>query len=105
MNPSTSHQTIPSAPNSSIIWDDYDRQSLFQSWLKTAGSNHHLSDNTLRSASADASFRRYFRIDNSLAVIIPLSALGETHEDTVFLNLDKQQIESLPAFPVSRRWS
>jgi hypothetical protein len=38
-------------------------------------------------------------------VIIPLSALGETHEDTVFLNLDKQQIESLPAFPVSRRWS
>ncbi|MBP8872875.1 MAG: phosphotransferase [Polaromonas sp.] len=66
MNPSTSHQTIPSAPNSSIIWDDYDRQSLFQSWLKTAGSNHHLSDNTLRSASADASFRRYFRIDNSL---------------------------------------
>ncbi|MBK9602803.1 MAG: PRC-barrel domain containing protein [Anaerolineales bacterium] len=38
-------------------------------------------------------------------VIIPLSALGETREDTVFLNLDKQQIESLPAFPVSRRWS
>ncbi len=66
MNPSTSHQTIPSALNSSIIWDDTDRQSLFQSWLKTAGPNHHLSDNTLRSASADASFRRYFRIDNSL---------------------------------------
>ena len=41
-------------------------------------------------------------------VIIPLSALkpmGETYEDTVFLNLDKQQIASLPTFPLHRRWS
>jgi hypothetical protein len=29
-------------------------------------------------------------------VIIPLSAMGKTHEDTVFLKLDKHQIESLP---------
>ena len=38
-------------------------------------------------------------------VIIPLSAMGETREDTVFLKLDKHQIESLPTFPVHRRWS
>ena len=38
-------------------------------------------------------------------VIIPLSAMGETHRDTVFLKLDKHQIESLPTFPVHRRWS
>jgi sporulation protein YlmC with PRC-barrel domain len=38
-------------------------------------------------------------------VIIPVSAMGETREDTVFLKLDKRQIESLPTFPVSRRWS
>jgi hypothetical protein len=38
-------------------------------------------------------------------VIIPLSAMGKTHEDTVFLKLDKHQIESLPTFPVQRRWS
>ena len=38
-------------------------------------------------------------------VIIPLSALGKTSDDTVFLKLDKQQIESLPTFPVHRRWS
>jgi sporulation protein YlmC with PRC-barrel domain len=38
-------------------------------------------------------------------VIIPLSAMGDTHEDTVFLKLDKQQIESLPTFPLHRRWS
>jgi sporulation protein YlmC with PRC-barrel domain len=38
-------------------------------------------------------------------VIIPLSAMGDTRGDTVFLELDKHQIESLPTFPVHRRWS
>jgi hypothetical protein len=38
-------------------------------------------------------------------VVVPLSALGETREDTVFLNLDKHQIESLPTFSMRRRWS
>ena len=38
-------------------------------------------------------------------VIIPLSAMAETRADTVFLKLDKHQIESLPTFPVHRRWS
>jgi hypothetical protein len=38
-------------------------------------------------------------------VIIPLSAMGDTHDDTVFLNLAKHQIESLPTFPLHRRWS
>jgi hypothetical protein len=38
-------------------------------------------------------------------VIIPLSAMDDTHEGTVFLKLDKHQIESLPTFPLQRRWS
>jgi uncharacterized protein YifN (PemK superfamily) len=38
-------------------------------------------------------------------VILPLSAMGDTHDDTVFLKLDKHQIASLPIFPVHRRWS
>jgi sporulation protein YlmC with PRC-barrel domain len=38
-------------------------------------------------------------------VIIPLSTMGDTREDTVFLKLDKHQIESLPTFPMHKRWS
>ena len=38
-------------------------------------------------------------------VTIPLSAMGELREDTIFLKLDKHQIETLPIFPVNRRWS
>ena len=37
-------------------------------------------------------------------VIIPVSAIRDMDEDTVYLNLHKHEIESLPAFPVSRRW-
>ncbi len=38
-------------------------------------------------------------------VIIPLSAMGKTLDGTMFLKLNKRQIESLPTFPVHRRWS
>lgn len=37
-------------------------------------------------------------------VIIPISTIDKTYEDTVYLKLDKHQIESLPTFPVHRRW-
>jgi uncharacterized protein YrrD len=35
-------------------------------------------------------------------VIIPLSAMGDTRDDTLFLKLNKHQIESLSSFPVHR---
>jgi sporulation protein YlmC with PRC-barrel domain len=38
-------------------------------------------------------------------VTIPLSVIGDTGEDTVFLKIDKHQIESLSTFPVNRRWA
>ena len=38
-------------------------------------------------------------------VTIPLSAMGDTRDGTVFLKLDKQQIESLPTVSVHRRWA
>ena len=38
-------------------------------------------------------------------VVIPVSEIRETLDDTVFLTLDKQQIASLPTFPLNRRWS
>lgn len=41
-------------------------------------------------------------------VMIPVSALspmGKTHEDIVFLNLNKHQVEALPTVPLHRRWA
>jgi hypothetical protein len=37
-------------------------------------------------------------------VIIPISAMKVREENTVLLKLSKQQVESLPTFPINRRW-
>ena len=47
----------------SIGWADPARQQAFNAWLQAAAPAHTLDVTSLRLASADASFRRYFRID------------------------------------------
>ncbi len=46
-----------------IVWADPARASVFGSWLLSLATDHHLVPASLRLASADASFRRYFRVD------------------------------------------
>ena len=50
---------VPRAP---IAWPDAQRRAAFERWLATIGPRHGLQPDTLAPASADASFRRYFRI-------------------------------------------
>jgi aminoglycoside/choline kinase family phosphotransferase len=51
-----------SAP-ADIAWPDAIRAQTFAVWLMTQAEAHALDLTSLRPASADASFRRYFRID------------------------------------------
>jgi aminoglycoside/choline kinase family phosphotransferase len=46
------------------VWSDAQRETDFNTWLSHVAPAHGLRLPTLRSASADASFRRYFRIDS-----------------------------------------
>ncbi len=48
---------------SPIAWTDATRASAFSQWLHTVAPQHALLPDTVRLASADASFRRYFRVD------------------------------------------
>ena len=48
---------------SSLDWTDSHRASAFAQWLATVAPQHALQIDTVRLASADASFRRYFRVD------------------------------------------
>jgi N-acetylmuramate 1-kinase len=57
-------------PTPAISWSDPKRQAGFLVWLQSVVGQHGLLPATLRPASADASFRRYFRIDQ------PASAQG-----------------------------
>jgi N-acetylmuramate 1-kinase len=55
---------IPSpAPVSEVSWADPVRQLVFQHWLAGIAAAQGLLPATLRIASADASFRRYLRVD------------------------------------------
>jgi N-acetylmuramate 1-kinase len=63
MGLSMSPQTpSPSAPHS-VIWSDPQRENAFHQWLTNIAPAHGLQPASLRIASADASFRRYLRID------------------------------------------
>ena len=52
--------TLQPAP---VTWADPQRKSDFERWLAPLAAQHGLRTETLRAASADASFRRYLRID------------------------------------------
>ena len=58
----------PIAPSTSPspAWTDPSRQLAFNHWLEGLASAHGLQPASLRVASADASFRRYLRIDSTL---------------------------------------
>ena len=47
-----------------VLWADPQREAVFQRWLQRLTPVHGLRASTLRPASADASFRRYLRIDS-----------------------------------------
>ena len=59
-----SHPTHSSPAAADVIWADPTRQAAFAIWLSDTAARHGLLPNTLRIASADASFRRYLRVDS-----------------------------------------
>jgi N-acetylmuramate 1-kinase len=64
-----------SAINAPIVWADTLREQAFQTWLQKMAAQHQLAVETLRPASADASFRRYFRIDATIDATISASLI------------------------------
>ncbi|MGA0572005.1 aminoglycoside phosphotransferase family protein [Variovorax sp. VNK109] len=58
--------SVPVA-NMPVSWDDPVRAQAFARWLESVTGPHRLLPDTLRTASADASFRRYLRIDSATA--------------------------------------
>ncbi len=46
-----------------IVWEDTQRAQNFSAWLQSVSAQHALVAASVRPASADASFRRYFRVD------------------------------------------
>ena len=60
--------------HASIEWAQPDRQVAFHQWLDAQASAHGVLPATVRAASADASFRRYFRINQGTGSCIIMDA-------------------------------
>ncbi|WP_255484758.1 aminoglycoside phosphotransferase family protein [Acidovorax sp. JMULE5] len=58
--------TVATPATSTVAWPDAARQTAFEAWLAPLVGPHQLLPATLRPASADASFRRYLRIDSAM---------------------------------------
>ena len=61
LDPSVAASPQPPAP----VWADPARAGAFHEWLAREAPMHGLVPDTVRVASADASFRRYLRIDSA----------------------------------------
>jgi aminoglycoside/choline kinase family phosphotransferase len=74
----------------SIAWDDPARGQAFDAWLGAAASAHGLHPSTLRIASADASFRRYFRVDSQGGSRIVMDAPPALEDVRPFVDVAKR---------------
>lgn len=63
------------------------RYQLLLSWLHTLESSHTLQLDTLRPASGDASFRRYFRLDSAHGTVIVMDAPPAKEDTAAFVDI------------------
>ena len=63
--PPSSYPFSASPAGNPVAWPDAARHAAFEAWLAPLAQTHGLLPASLRPASADASFRRYLRIDGT----------------------------------------
>lgn len=81
----------PQQPHCSSIeqlgWQDMSRAHTFSQWLESVRLAHGLNLDSLRAASADASFRRYFRVDAAGSSLIIMDAPPDMENSQPFVEI------------------
>ncbi len=75
------------ANHPSVQWADSVREAAFFNWLGEVGAKHRLDAGSLRIASADASFRRYLRIDSAHGSRIVMDAPPDKENSRPFVTV------------------
>ena len=70
-----------------VTWPDPAREAAFQRWLGSVAGAHQLQVATLRPASADASFRRYLRVDTDTGSRIIMDAPPDKEDCRPFVKV------------------
>jgi aminoglycoside/choline kinase family phosphotransferase len=74
-------------PATAPIWSDAQREADFSAWLARLAPAHGLVIDSLRTASADASFRRYLRVDGSQGSYIIMDAPPDKEDCQPFVKV------------------
>ena len=87
MSLSTPKPASPSDSQIQVDWPDPQRQLLFTQWLASLPEALGLQHATLRPASADASFRRYLRIEGASGSLVIMDAPPERENCKPFVQV------------------
>src|SRR6478672_10181715 len=83
-----SFSPAPSAGHGpSVAWSDPERERAFHQWLHAVAGPHGLDPSSLRPASADASFRRYLRVDGTQGSRIVMDAPPDKEDCRPFVKV------------------
>ena len=92
--------TLHAAP----AWSDASRQATFNTWLTRVAPTHQLAVETLRLASADASFRRYFRVDAAQGSCIIMDAPPDKEDCRPFAKVAQMMMDAGVHAPEVLAW-
>ncbi len=79
--------STPNTPSPAVTWSSPERALHFAGWLAQVSVEHQLHPGTLRPASADASFRRYLRIDTTNGSRIIMDAPTDKEDSQPFVQV------------------
>ena len=86
-NPSNA-PTSTSDDNTQVKWSEPGRHNGFTQWLASLPADLGLQPDTLRPASADASFRRYLRIESARGSLVIMDAPPDKEDCMPFVQVD-----------------
>ena len=78
----------------SIAWAFPEREIAFHQWLDAQASAHGVLPATVRAASADASFRRYFRVDTASGSCIVMDAPPDKENCEPFVRIARLMLDA-----------
>jgi len=87
MSDPTTSPAQAGGPAAAVHWDDPARRQAFEQWLQGVAAAHHLEPATVRPASADASFRRYLRVDGAHGSRIIMDAPPDKEDCRPFVHV------------------
>ena len=85
--PESDPQTPVSAAVHALGWPDAAREMAFDHWLKSLAQSHGLAPDSVCIASADASFRRYFRARTANGSCILMDAPPDKENNPAFVQI------------------